>query len=323
MNQTITHNGYSLPREEYCTLKALEAQQRFPKEEFTPQMIEKMLSVCETNGEWEDETTHAQDILLEETCRDLEATEGSVKLEAQELEVVTEEKWSPNSQEAAMIERIRTASMESGAFSELRKKFDFSKGLRQLTPIEGAVITPFDYADALGVGVRMADAGRFLACEAVSHLEAYGTFSNVLEQAAAIFRVGYSTFANWNRTAQRVPLEYRETVPFTIAQEIACAKYDSDPQKNQEAITDLLQQAQVGGWNSEETRAAVKMRQGKPAKTTKKEEEFEFLVIFNGNHYLSDAYPPVEEGMEVINLKTKEYLTQEGKLEFLPLEVRL
>lgn len=315
---TITYQNNELSLEEFCAIKSAEFAEKYPKENITPEMVGRMIEACaHPDRLWEEESSHDLDQAMENVCICLEQSAPS-----QELEVVTEEKWSPNSQEAAMIERIRTASMESGAFSELRKKFDFSKGLRQLTPIEGAVITPFDYADALGVGVRMADAGRFLACEAVSHLEAYGTFSNVLEQAAAIFRVGYSTFANWNRTAQRVPLEYRETVPFTIAQEIACAKYDSDPQKNQEAITSLLQQAQVAGWNSEETRAQVKIKQGKPPKTTKKEEEYEFLVIFNGSHYLSDAYPPVEEGMEVINLKTKEYLTQEGKLEFLPLEIR-
>lgn len=314
---TITYQNHTLSREEFCKIKSAEFAEQYPKENITPEVVDRMISACQhPERPWEEESSHDLDQAMENVCNCLEE-------QPKELEVVPEGQWTPNSQEAAMLERIKTSSMESGAFTELRKKFDFSKGLRKLTPLPGAIVTPFDYADALGIAFRMAEAGRYLACDAVRHLEAYGTFSNVLEQAASIFHVGYSTFSNWNRTAQRVPIEYWETIPFTIAQEIACAKYDADPEKNQAAINDLLKEAQVHGWSSDETRAQVKIKQGKPPRKLERTVEYEFIVIHNGNHYLSEAYPPVEEGMEVINLKTKEYLHQTAeKVEFLPLEVR-
>lgn len=117
-------------------------------------------------------------------------------------------------------------------------------------------------------------------------------------------------------------MPYRETLPYAVCQEIACARFSKDQDENKAVIGELLKEAEVNNWSAEDARTHVKLKQGKPPRSTKKEEEWEFLIIHNGNHYLSDAYPPVEEGMEVINLKTKEYLTQEGKLEFLPLEVR-
>jgi len=214
--------------------------------------------------------------------------------------------------------------MESGAFTELRKKFDFSSGLKQLTPLEGVIITPFDYADALGIGYRMADAGRYLAAQAVQNLQAYGQFDNLLDQAAAMLKIGYSTLSNWTRTAQRVPIEYRDSLPFAVAQEIACAKYDRDPQKNQEAVNDLLKEAQVNGWSSEEARTNVKIKQGKPPRGTEKTQTPEYLVITpQGEYYLTDDQPGIETGMVMINLKKLERLVDDGKMASMqPIEVR-
>jgi hypothetical protein len=169
----------------------------------------------------------------------------------------------------------------------------------------------------------MSESGRFLCADAVRQLEAMGRYEDVLEQMGAVLRVSYGTIGNWVRTAKQVGMPYRETLPYAVCQEIACARFSKDQDENKAAIGELLKEAEVNNWSAEDARTHVKIKQGKPPRSSKKEEEWEFLIIHKGNHYLSDAYPPVEEGMEVINLKTKEYLHQTPeKVEFLPLEVR-
>lgn len=314
---TITYQNHSLSREEFCKIKSAEFAEQYPKENITPEVVDRMISACQhPERPWEEESSHDLDQAMENVCQCLES-------QPKELEVVPEGQWTPNSQEAAMIEVVRNSSLESGAFSKIREKFDLGEGMLQLTPRAGTVITPHDFAACIGVGWRMAESGKYLVASAIVALRAYNLYDNVLDQVAGMLRLNYSTLSNLERTAKRVPEEYRKALPFTIAQEIACAKYDADPEKNQSAINDLLKEAQVHGWSSDEAREAVRKRQGKPPRQSKKTEEYEFLVIHNGNHYLSEAYPPVEEGMEVINLKTKEYLHQTAeKVEFLPLEVR-
>lgn len=324
MNQTITKNGHSLPRTEYCSLKALEAQERFPKDEFTPDIIEKMVWACENEQEnWLEESTHNQDVVMGEVCDDLLDSNNAP---AQELEVVTEQQWSPNNQEAAMIEACRTSSIESGAFSELRQVFDFDCGMRRLVVKEGAIVTPILLSKVIGVGHQMSEAGRFLIADAAMQLQAMGRYDEVLDQMEGMLSLSYSAFSNWCRTAKRIsgPLApYRESLPFAVCQEIACAKYSADEEENITKVGELLKEAEVNAWTVEQARAQVKLKQGKPPKESKKENSPQYVCILNGEYFLTNDQPPIEPGLIMIDMKNLECLVDDGsKVSMQPIPVR-
>lgn len=303
---TITYKSHALSREEFCKIKSAEFAEQYPKENITPEVVDRMISACQhPERPWEEESSHDLDQAMENVCQCLED-------QPQELEVVPEGQWTPNSQEAAMLETIRTASLQSGTFSELREKFEFGADLKDFRLKEGAIATPFDYSKILGMGWRMAESGRFLVADSVAVLYAMG-FENVLLQGASMLKLEYSTISNWHRLAQRVKGEDRNNIAFSVAQEIALPRYSKDEEENSKAIKELLDKAKQEGWNSTEARAHSQLKRGKTSKSSKKDESPQYVCILNGEYFLTNDQPAIEPGLIMIDIRNLEYLVDDGQ----------
>jgi hypothetical protein len=102
----------------------------------------------------------------------------------------------------------------------------------------------------------------WLAGEGIRHLYALG-YENVVTQIAANLKLSYSHVSAWARTAQRIPLKYRNEISPTVAVEIACSKYSEDEKENNKKVIELVEKACKEGWTALEARSHVRMEQGK------------------------------------------------------------
>lgn len=306
----LPKTGESLPRLQFAEMLAA-------KHGMTVESVLAAARHCETDMDLPEDTPSNVYACVEEFCQAVEYTkamrEGHKPPETpKEARLTVHEPKSLDSQELEIVEAARNARLDNGAYSQLRKVFDFAEDMSSVRVKQGAIVTPTDWSKLLGVGFDLGRRSVWLMAEAINHLMVLGK-ENSLIQIADDFGFSYSYASNLARVAQRVPAHKRLGMIPTVVVEIASRNYSEDPHKNAQTIDSLLEQAKTEGWNCSVARSHTRHAQGhddpievkKSSKERIRELEYGYSKLLD--HYLAAAnsgdcgnWEPEEE--EVVKL---------------------
>lgn len=176
-----------------------------------------------------------------------------------------------HSQELAIIEAGSQPLNLGAALGQLLQKFSMGEKLTQCVPIEGT--TDLDIGRGIQVLTGVKNWTELGLGDLINELESRG-HENVIP--AIISNLGleesYSTLSAYARTAKVVSNELRELpgLRYSHLNEVACSKFSDDPEKQSQAVKEVLIAASEKGLNVAQTREAVLNRKGKSTKPTPK-----------------------------------------------------
>lgn len=259
LGNITTSDGQTHPRREYAEMVAV-------KHSVPVASIYLLLRACELSEPLPENMPQEYFSVMEEICLDVARSGG----EPDTTLVVTEKRvLAPSLAQECTDENIVKAARETtvvNGFEELKDIFDFGSLHDELVPKKDAIVTPMDYAKAIGYGISMGEGGAKITARALRHLHVLGK-EDAITQIAADRGLSYSTISALLRTELRVPLDHpcRKVLPMTVMQEICNARYSKDEKENEGVRLELLNEATKNRWDSDEARSATKMRRGHDA----------------------------------------------------------
>jgi len=312
------------------------------KIKFTPEIIEKLAIICQSEDDLPDDSPAVLWLVLEDICKLLEkskeyqsntnmitetveeaeplspqAQEYVATLEAQEKkQLAKREPQEANSQELAIVQAAHavgvTVSLEE-ARADLATKFDLGAGSNMLRPLGTVPITPMDIARGMVYGAKLEQSGSWIYADAVNMLMQLN-FEDVTNQIAAMLGKANSTLYNYARTARKIPQELRdESIPLTVYSELVNRRYEEDEEKNNAVIAELAEQAVAEKWSCGDARSHADLKQGKQPKP--KKQQARYLVIFPGNvPIFTNSEPVWSQGIQAYDTKQHMRLFDDGKM---------
>lgn len=347
--------GDTITWRQFCLKMSRDLTQQYAKSKvkFTPELIESFAIFCLTGDDFQEDAPKEYYEANEQICRlleqskeyesmtqePIEAPEVSAELNPsfnkdedtytilapkEVLEEITEQPKEVNSQELLIVQKAMSVGREI-SMEEVRKsleeKFDLGDN-NQIVPKKGSIVSGADFGMAMAYGAKMEASGGFIFADAVNYLMQEG-HEHVVEQIASMLGKSDKTLYNVARTARRVPQELRDgSIPISVYSEVACRKYDDDDKKNDEIIAELVADVSKQKMSCGEARSLADHKQGKDRPITdgsSRPQKYRYIVILPGlPPYLTHTQPGYSEGVQVIDLKTMEYLKdQDNKIEFV------
>lgn len=219
-------------------------------------------------------------------------------------------------------ERELVAFAEKVDYKEIAANFDtlFEQGDAGDCLIPKTDVMDTELIGALAYTLNRQSATQFQIGDAVNLLRQRG-FDNVVVNVCAMYKREYPTISNYAKTAEVFPPDKRRgaTVPFTIFQEIACAKLPIDDAKKLDTAREkLLKKAEKDNLSAQELRPHIREAQGKAtAPTPPPAKNWLVVDLATGTvtAYLDEQ--PYEDGKLQINAAKRLYLgvekDEEGK----------